>query len=100
MITKKFKFIIVLLIITIYLHGLEEIVTGFYKNDWIMNYFSSFFISIPQTQYYASHITWWLMIGPALLLVFEGKLRLIVLTIFGLFFFIELHHLIDAIDSP
>lgn len=98
MISNRFKKIILLLIATIYLHGFEEIVTVFYKNDWIMKYFSSFFKTIPQAQYYASHITWWLMIGPALLLAFGGKLRLYILTLFGLFFVVELHHLIDAIQ--
>lgn len=97
MISKRFKKIILLLIVVIYLHGLEEIVTGFYKNDWIMKYFSSFFQTIPQAQYYASHITWWLMIGPALLLALGGKWRLYALTLFGLFFIVELHHLIDAL---
>jgi hypothetical protein len=99
MISKRFKKILILLIIAIYLHGLEEIVSGFYHNDWIMNYFSSMFSSIPQAQYYASHIVWWLMIGPALLLALGGKIRLYVLTFFGFFFFIELHHLIDAIKA-
>ncbi|HUQ84875.1 MAG TPA: HXXEE domain-containing protein [Candidatus Limnocylindrales bacterium] len=99
MISKRFKKIILLLIPVIYLHGVEEIITGFYKNDFYMEYFSSFFTSILQAHYYSSHIVWWLMIGPALLLAFGGKWRLSVLTLFGLFFFMELHHLIDAIKT-
>ena len=99
MISKRLRKIILLLIVTIYLHGVEEIISGFYKHDWIMQYFSSLFSSIPQAQYYALHITWWLMIGPALLLALGGKLRLYVLTFFGLFFVIELHHSIDAIRA-
>ena len=99
MISERFKKILLLLIGAIYLHGLEEILTGFYKHDWIMNYFSSFFSTIPQAQYYASHIVWWLMIGPALLLALGGKWRLYVLTFFGLFFIIELHHSVDAIRT-
>jgi hypothetical protein len=99
MISKKLKLIILLLIPVIYLHGVEEIFTGFYQRDWIMRYFSSFFQTIPQAQYYASHITWWLMIGPSLLLALGGKWRLIILTIFGIFFFVELHHLFDALRN-
>lgn len=83
----------------VYLHFIEEIITGFYTHDWIMNYFSSFFQTIPQAQYYASHIVWILMIGPAALLVLEGKWTLRILTVYGLFFVIELHHLIDAIRT-
>ena len=99
MISTRFRKIILLRIVAIYLHGAEEILSGFYKNDWIMKYFSSFFSSIPQAQYYASHITWWLMIGPALLLALGGKWRLYVLTFFGFFFIVELHHSIDAIRT-
>ena len=99
MISKRFKKIILLLIAVIYFHGVEEIVTGFYSRDWIMNYFSSFFSSVPQAHYYSSHIVWWLMIGPALLLAFGGKWRLYILTFFGLFFVVELHHLLDAVRT-
>lgn len=99
MISKKLKTLFILSIIIVYLHFLEEIITGFYKNDWIMNYFSSFFQNVNQAQYYASHITWILMIGPATLLVLGGKWTLRVLTLFGLFFIFELHHFIDAIRT-
>jgi hypothetical protein len=83
----------------VYLHFFEEIISGFYLNDWIMKYISSLFKDINQAQYYASHITWILMIGPASLLVLGGKWTLRVLTLFGLFFIFELHHLIDAIRT-
>jgi len=85
-------------VIIVYLHFAEEIIAGFYRQDWIMNYFSSFFQTIPQAQYYASHITFILMIGLAALLALGGKWTLRVLTLYGFFFFIELHHLIDAIQ--
>lgn len=83
-------------IVVVYLHFFEEIITGFYRNDWIMKYISSLFQNINQAQYYASHITWILMIGPAALLVLGEKWVLRVLTLYGLFFIFELHHLIDA----
>lgn len=86
-------------IVVVYLHFIEEVIAGFYKHDWIMNYFSSFFQTIPQAQYYASHITWILLIGPASLLVLGGKWTLKVLTLYGIFFIFELHHLIDAIRT-
>lgn len=97
MISKKLKTLLLLSIIIVYLHFLEEIVSGFYLNDWIMRYVSSLFQNINQAQYYTSHIVWILMIGPAALLVLGGRWTLGVLTLYGLFFIFELHHLIDSV---
>ena len=86
-------------IVVVYLHFFEEVVTGFYQNDWIMKSISTLFQTINQAQYYSSHITWLLLIGPAALLALGGKWTLRVLTLFGIFFIFELHHLIDAFRS-
>lgn len=99
MISKKLKTLLLLSIVVVYLHFVEEVISGFYLNDWIMRYISSLFSNINQAQYFASHITWILMIGPAALLVLGGKWTLRVLTLFGFFFVFELHHLIDAIRT-
>lgn len=99
MISKKLKVLLMISIVIVYLHFFEEIASGFYVNDWIMKYISSHFQNINQAQYYASHITWILMIVPAALLVLGGKWTLRVLTLYGLFFIFELHHLIDAIRT-
>ncbi|RJR27211.1 HXXEE domain-containing protein, partial [candidate division WWE3 bacterium] len=87
------------LIDLVYLHFFEEVISGFYLNDWIMKYISGYFQTINQAQYYGSHIVWILMIGPAALLVLGGKWTLRVLTLYGLFFVFELHHFIDAIKA-
>ncbi len=99
MISKKLKTLFLLSIVIVYLHFFEEVISGFYKNDWIMLYISSHFQTINQAQYYGSHIVWILMIGPAALLILGGKWILRVLTLFGFFFIFELHHLIDAIRT-
>ncbi len=99
MISQKLKTLLILSVIVVYFHFAEEIVTGFYQRDWIMSYFSSLFRSIPQAQYYASHIVWVIMIGPAALLALGGKWTLRVLTLYGILFIFELHHLIDAVKS-
>jgi len=99
MISKKLKILLMLSIVVVYLHFLEEVISGFYLNDWIMTYISSLFQTINQAQYYASHVVWILMIGPAALLALGGKWTLRVLTLYGLFFIFELHHLIDAIRT-
>ncbi len=99
MISKKLKTLFLLSIVIVYLHFFEEVISGFYKNDWIMLYISSHFQNINQAQYYGSHIVWILMIGPAALLVLGGKWTQRVLALFGFFFIFELHHLIDAIRT-
>lgn len=99
MISKKLKILFLLSIAIVYMHFFEEVISGFYRNDWIMRYISSLFQNINQAQYYASHVTWILMIGPAALLVLGGKWTLRVLTLYGVFFIFELHHLIDAIRT-
>lgn len=99
MISKKLITLLLLSVVVVYLHFLEEIISGFYHNDWIMQYISSRFQNINQAQYYASHVVWALMIGPAALLVLGGKWTLSILTFFGLFFVFELHHLVDAIKT-
>ncbi|KKQ08735.1 MAG: hypothetical protein US19_C0020G0024 [Candidatus Daviesbacteria bacterium GW2011_GWB1_36_5] len=98
-ISNRLKTLLMLSIVVVYLHFFEEVITGFYNNDWIMKYISSLFQNINQAQYYASHIVWILMIGPAALLVLGGKWTLRVLTLYGIFFIFELHHLIDAIRT-
>lgn len=99
MISKKLKTILMVSIVVLYLHFIEEIISGFYQTDWIMKYISSLFHTIPQAQYYASHVTWILIIGPAALLALGGKWTLRVLTLYGVFFIFELHHLIDTIRT-
>ena len=99
MTSKKLKNFLVLSIVVVYLHFFEEVISGFYLNDWIMKYISSHFQTINQAQYYASHVVWILMIGPAALLALGGKWTLRVLTLYGFFFIFELHHLIDAIRT-
>lgn len=99
MISKKLKFLLMISIAIVYLHFFEEVISGFYKNDWIMQGISSLFQNVNQAQYYGSHVVWILMIGPAALLALGGKWTLRVLTLYGLFFIFELHHLIDAIRT-
>lgn len=86
-------------VVIVYLHFFEEVISGFYVNDWIMKSISSLFQNVNQAQYYGSHVVWILMIGPAALLALGGKWTLRVLTLYGLFFIFELHHLIDAIRT-
>lgn len=99
MISKKLKVLLMISIGIVYLHFFEEVISGFYKNDWVMMSIGSLFQNVNQAQYYSSHVVWILMIGPAALLALGGKWTLRVLTLYGFSFIVELHHLIDAIRT-
>lgn len=94
MITDKLKKITFLSLLLIYAHGVEEILTGFWKVDFILSGSYNQFSSIAQAAYYSSHITFWLLLIPLFLLMLGGKWVLRVMALFGLIFFIEIHHII------
>lgn len=99
MISDKLKKITVIAIIMIYVHGLEEIIIGFWKVDSLLMIWNGYLTSIPQAVYFASHVYWWLMLVPILLLVLGGKWALRGLALFGVIFLIEIHHLVGALIS-
>lgn len=97
MVTKRLKYIILIALGLIYAHGLEEIITGFYLSDSTMELLGSYFNLSTQSFYWVSHAVWW--IGLAILsfvVLIKGKL-LWLLSLFGIVFFIELHHIGKAI---
>lgn len=97
MVSKKLKKILVLTIPLVAVHGAEEILTGFYKEDSFIKFFASFFSNNDQTFYWTFLIMWWLMLAVGFLLVIGGKWTLRVLTLFGIVYFFELHHVIKGI---
>lgn len=97
MISSKLKKIFLLGLILIYAHGIEEIMFGFWEVDSIMMTWNDFLISIPQAVYYASHIAWWLLLIPIALLTMGGRWALWGLALFGIVWFIELHHISGAV---
>lgn len=97
MISNKFKKIFLLGLALIYLHGIEEILFGFWKVDSVLMTWNDFLVSIPQAVYYASHIAWWILLIPIALLVVGGRWSLAGLALFGIVWFIEIHHLVGAI---
>ena len=94
----KLKSILFLSLMLIYLHGMEEVLTGFQHNDSIFVQVGDLFLSKIQTAYWTSHVLLWIFLPLALLLLIGGKFGIkSVLSIFGLIYFFELHHIIKAI---
>ncbi len=97
MISGKLKKITIISLIVIYLHGIEEIIMGFWKIDSVMTILANHFESIPKAVYYSTHIPFWLLLLPMFLLVLGGRWVLRMMMLFGVIFFIELHHIIGAL---
>jgi len=97
MISNKLKRIIVLSIALFYLHGLEEILTGFHIQDPFIEFFSSLFMNVPEAVYYVSHVLWWIFVPVLLLLLLGGKWVYRVLAVFGIVYVLELHHVLKAL---
>lgn len=98
MISKKLKTILLLTLGLIYLHGLEEIVSGFQFDDPWMVWFGNLFQTKAEVFYWSFHLMWWLLIPVSLLLIFGGrKWTYILLALFGSVYFVELHHPVKAL---
>lgn len=91
-VSVKLKHLFLLSLILIYSHGLEEIINGFQFSDSFMIYGANMFNTTPEIFYWVSHLIWWILL-PILFFLFNKKrLGLLLLTLYGLVFFIELHH--------
>ena len=97
MVSKKLKNILLLTMLLIAFHGIEENLAGFYAKDFFILYPSSFFNSIPATFYWTFHIMWWFLIVTGFLLILGGKWTLRILALFGIVYFFELHHVVKGI---
>ena len=98
MVSKQLTILFIIALALIYLHGVEEVLTGFPHGDSFMKFGASFFHTSPENFYWISHIfLWWLPI-PIIFLVFRKKAIILpLLALFGLVFVFELHHLIKAV---
>lgn len=86
-------------LVLIYLHGLEEIVTGYQLTDSFMVYFASIFNTSTEKFYWVSHTVWWVSLPVLYLLLSKTKYAFHLLSLYGLVFFLEVHHLAKAILS-
>lgn len=98
MISKKLKTILYITLILIFLHGLEEVISTFPVNDSWMIFFGNFFQTKTEVFYWTFHIMWWILVLVGVgLLSGNRKIVLGILTVFGVLYFTELHHVIKAL---
>ena len=97
MISDKLKHIFLLSLLLIYAHGVEEIITGFQYSDSFIVYGANLSNTTPEIFYWVSHLIWWLSLPILFLLFNKSRLGLLLMTLYGLIFFIELHHPIKGI---
>lgn len=93
MVSQKLKNIFLFTIITIYIHGVEEVITGFPHVDGFMGFGAAYFKISPEQFYWIAHVIFWVSL-PLLYILFNKKhIALLLFSLFGLFFIIELHHI-------
>ena len=101
MVSRRLKNIFLTTLVLIYVHGIEEILTGFPHVDSFMKVGSDYLDLTPEQFYWMFHLSFWVLL-PILYIVFHrrGKIALFSFSLFGFFFFvIELHHIIKALYS-
>ena len=98
MITSRLKIIFALSIPLFIAHGIEEIMTGFYKLDawdeWIFGLLS--FTSIHEAMFATFQVMLWLALIVFLLSLFGERARFYLLAFAGIIYVFELHHPIKA----
>lgn len=97
MISRRLKLIILLSLGLIYVHGLEEIITGFYLEDTTMKFFGRLFNLNGQDFYWISHMIWWAALPVLVYIVIRKRKMLWMLYPYGAVFFVELHHISKAL---
>lgn len=98
MVSKKLKSITFVALGVIYLHGVEEILMGFYQNDSTMKLFGHYFNLSANEFYWISHLIWWITL-PILFLLVVKKQLFWLMVLFGIVFIVEIHHLIKAAQA-
>jgi len=99
MISNRLQTLFTLALLLVAAHGVEEVSTGFMYHDGFVNYFANIIDTKEELFYWSFHIMWWLMLVVAWILIVGKKLIFVPLTLFGIVFFFEIHHLIKGLLS-
>src|SRR3989338_5691486 len=98
MVSKKLQNIFIFSLVPIYLHGIEEILTGFQRIDSFMVSGGSYLNISTEQFYWIFHIAWWVSLPVLYLLFHKKRIALFLFSLFGLFFIFELHHIIKTVN--
>ena len=99
MVSKRLQTLFTLALLLIAAHGVEEVSTGFMYHDSFVSYFANLFNTKEELFYWSFHIMWWLMLIVSWVFIVGKKFILIPLSLFGIVFFFETHHLIKGLLS-
>lgn len=97
MASDKLKQIFLLSLLLVYAHGVEEIMSGFQYSDLFMVYGANLFSTTTEVFYWTSHLIWWISLPVLFLLLRKSRSGLSLMSLYGLVFFIELHHPIKGL---
>lgn len=96
MISKRLRFLFLLSLLLVAAHGVEEVSTGFLYRDSFIKYFADLG-SREEVFYWTFHIMWWFLLIVSFLFTLSSKWALRLLTLFGVVFIFEIHHVIKGI---
>ena len=97
--SQKLQHLFLLSLALVYIHGLEEILTGFQYKDSHIAFGAKMLGTSPELFYWVTHIIFWLSL-PILYFIFRNsKYGLVLAGVFGIIFIEEFHHLIKGAQS-
>lgn len=101
MMTQRLKMIFGLSIPLFVLHGIEEYRAGFYRVDELYRFFFRPFLKMQgnQATFIVFQIMFWFLLSSSFLLLVSEHWRLRMLTVLGIVFVVELHHIWRAVIS-
>ena len=94
---RKLGIIFLSALLLTYAHGAEEVLTGFQYTDSFIRFGAQLFNTSPEAFYWVSHLSWWVLLPTIFILFRKKSVILPLLALFGLVFFIEIHHVIKAL---
>src|SRR3989344_5938046 len=97
MISQRLKYIFLLTILLTFVHGGEEIATGFYQKDLFILFFAKYFSTIPQTFFFTFHFMWWIVLLVTMVFLIGGRFAYWLLTLVSVIYVFELHHVVKAL---
>lgn len=97
MLSTKLTHLFHLTVVLIYLHALEEVLTGFPTSDSFMVLGGNVFGTTPEIFYWVTHAIWLLGVPATFILAHKSKLILSLLALFGAVFVFEFHHLFKSL---
>lgn len=98
MVSKRLKRIFLITLFLIYVHGIEEILTGFSNVDSFMVFGAGVFNTSSELFYWVTHSILWVLLPILYVLINKKIFARILFSLFGIIFIVELHHIYKALE--